>query len=114
MKCTKCDKDATHIVPDDLCALHWAEWFAKGDDSGTLKRSPRLLCNPTEPSLDVCKFVLKEIDSRTKTGQTYGEMLASKIEDLHEFMVFWRKHFIETMNPQHMPPNWDINKCAIS
>lgn len=38
MKCIKCGKEATHIVPDDLCALHWAEWFAKnneGDDELT-------------------------------------------------------------------------------
>jgi len=66
------------------------------------------------PSLDDCKDTLAEIDSRTKTGQTYGEMVASKIENLHEFIVFWRNHFIEVMNPQHMPPNWDINKCVVN
>lgn len=67
----------------------------------------------SSPSLKDCKDILKEIDSRTKTGQSYGEMLAARIENLHEFMVFWRKHFVETMKPQHMPPNWDINKCLI-
>ena len=40
MKCVKCEKEATHIVPDDLCALHWSEWFAKNKDDEDNELTP--------------------------------------------------------------------------
>lgn len=30
-------------------------------------------------------------------------------ESLFEFASEWRKHFLDTMNPQFMPDNWDVN-----
>ena len=26
-----------------------------------------------------------------------------------EFVIEWRKYFIDTFKPQHMPKGWDIN-----
>lgn len=37
-----------------------------------------------------------------------GKQLIDKIEDLDEFTIMWRKHFIDSMNPQYMPIGWDI------
>jgi len=31
-KCNKCNHLATHEVPELLCAKHWAEWFALGEN----------------------------------------------------------------------------------
>lgn len=33
--------------------------------------------------------------------------IVERLSDLHSFVVRWRKHFIETMQPKHMPPHWD-------
>lgn len=30
--------------------------------------------------------------------------------DLYDFVLMWRKHFIDTMNPQFISKEWDINK----
>ena len=38
----------------------------------------------------------------------YEEFIES-IEDLGEFMRGWRKHFVETMNPKHLPYNWTVD-----
>lgn len=38
----------------------------------------------------------------------YAEVL--KRISCEELILTWRKHFIETMNPQFMPKNWDIYK----
>ncbi len=32
-----------------------------------------------------------------------------KKDSLKNFFIMWRKHFIDIMNPQYMPKNWDIN-----
>lgn len=40
----------------------------------------------------------------------YGQYVVESVPDLHQFVVMWRKHFIETMEPQFMPVHWDINR----
>lgn len=46
----------------------------------------------------------------TINRQTHGEAVMSKVEDLQDFVITWRKHFIETMKPQHLPRGWDIHR----
>ena len=36
-------------------------------------------------------------------------MGVSKIKDIKEFIVDWRRHFIETMDPKFLPEKWSIN-----
>jgi len=43
-------------------------------------------------------------------GISYAKEIVKKIEDLDVFIVDWRKHFINTMNPRFMPKFWDVNK----
>lgn len=38
-----------------------------------------------------------------------GKRVVESMDNLHEFSVMWRKHFIEVMNPQHLPEGWSIN-----
>ena len=30
--------------------------------------------------------------------------------DFDDFYIMWRRHFIETMNPKHMPEHWDADR----
>lgn len=39
----------------------------------------------------------------------FHKLLIEKTENLHSFIKMWRMHFVETMNPQYLPKNWDIN-----
>lgn len=38
-----------------------------------------------------------------------GQMVMQKIKDIKGFIVDWRTHFVETMNPKFLPQNWSIN-----
>jgi hypothetical protein len=31
-------------------------------------------------------------------------------EKLHEFVILWRKHFLEVMSPKFMPENWSVER----
>jgi hypothetical protein len=37
-------------------------------------------------------------------------MVIEHVSDLQGFVERWRKHFIDTMNPQHMPKGWRIDR----
>lgn len=39
-----------------------------------------------------------------------GQELMKKIKDIDEFILNWRKHFIDTMEPEYLPSHWNINK----
>lgn len=37
---------------------------------------------------------------------SHGELVTAKISDFQAFTVMWRHHFLETMQPRHMPDGW--------
>lgn len=51
---------------------------------------------------------------RRKEGfHSHGEYVGKKLdtdEKLRTFIVRWRNHFLQTMNPQHLPAGWDAEK----
>ena len=38
----------------------------------------------------------------------HGQLIVSKLENIDAFIKMWRKHFIETMDPQYMPTGWSV------
>ena len=49
----------------------------------------------------------KEIKNFCTTSN--GEMVVKKLENIKEFIVDWRRHFVETMDPKFLPEKWSIN-----
>ena len=48
-----------------------------------------------------------------RTPDSFGYKVVETLktnEDYQNFIVLWRKHFLESMNPQHMPENWHANR----
>lgn len=42
--------------------------------------------------------------------KSHGELVLESYEGTtFDFVVMWRKHFLETMNPQFLPQLWDVN-----
>jgi len=39
-----------------------------------------------------------------------GNEIINKVEDVDQFILDWRTHFIDMMNPKFLPEYWDINK----
>jgi len=42
--------------------------------------------------------------------KTHGEIVMSKVTDINEFIQIWRRHFLDTMNPQYLPDGWSIDR----
>ena len=42
-------------------------------------------------------------------NRTHGEIVVSNIENLNEFIVEWRKHFIDNNDCKYLPKNWSID-----
>ena len=45
-------------------------------------------------------------------NKTAARLVAEKLttyEDYFEFVVMWRKHFVDTMNPKFLHEHWDVN-----
>ena len=39
---------------------------------------------------------------------THGEIVVSKLESINDFIVTWRKHFVDIYQPKHITKNWDV------
>lgn len=39
-----------------------------------------------------------------------GQAVVENLSDIEAFVKRWRKHFIETMQPQHMPKHWTVER----
>lgn len=58
------------------------------------------------------KHNIQLFQNRHKKYYDHGYHLVSKLntdKKLEEFIKIWRKHFIKTMKPKHMPKGWSIN-----
>ena len=58
------------------------------------------------------EHVSQHFQQRHRQFYEHGYHLIRKLnteDKMREFIILWRKHFIETMNPQFMPNGWSIN-----
>lgn len=45
----------------------------------------------------------------------FGKLIVDKLENIEEFIVFWRNHFVITMKPMFLSENWKVdNSCSIA
>lgn len=57
-------------------------------------------------------------DDLEKVATTYpeinvkvqGQIIVERLTSLDAFMRRWRQHFIDTMNPAHLPEHWDVSR----
>ena len=40
---------------------------------------------------------------------SHGKAVVDKLTDFDAFIVMWRQHFVDTMNPQYLHKDWDVN-----
>jgi len=59
---------------------------------------------------------ISKINPYVKKQRTisYGKKIVENIKDIDDFIINWRKHFINNMSPKFMPKFWDINKIEDS
>jgi hypothetical protein len=66
--------------------------------------------NGYEPlSFDEMDKFIEDNEDFMFVGNTHSQIVVDAIQDdLSDFIVMWRKHFIDSMNPQFMPEKWDV------
>ena len=52
------------------------------------------------------------LDSNVFTEEyaQHGELIVKMVGDIEEFVKTWRQHFLNSMNPKHLPAFWDVNR----
>lgn len=53
---------------------------------------------------------IKEIAERPSKTLVLSRLVVNDLKDLYGFVIFWRKHLVETMKPRFLPEGWDIYK----
>jgi len=64
------------------------------------------------------KFSAKDLGSAAKIRYRikdenyvpYGKHVINSTSSLGDFVIMWRKHFVEFMSPKFLPEYWDVNK----
>lgn len=45
-----------------------------------------------------------------RANRDYGRRVVERLPDIQAFVERWRRHFLETLNPQHMPAHWSVTR----
>lgn len=70
----------------------------------------RLCPNPTERTLKEIAFIIN-LEVETNLGKAIVEILGpDNDEALIEFSKRWRRHFVASMKPKHLPDFWDTER----
>jgi cation-transporting P-type ATPase D len=67
-------------------------------------------------ALDYDKLTLEDLKTlpeftySTKPKIHHGAIVLSKVDDLDNFVIMWRNHFLKTMQPKCLPKYWDSKR----
>lgn len=51
--------------------------------------------------------------AKIRLKEPHGKLIAEKLDNIDDFVIMWRKHFMDTMNPKFLPLDWVENKHKI-
>jgi len=109
----------TMLIDGDKLKLHK---LSKNILNGSRHNIPDYVIN--EFKIDLCELLDIGLDALTddilksnissKKDKTYiqyhSKSLMDKVTDYQRFTEIWRKHFIDTVKPEHMPDGWSIDR----
>jgi exonuclease 3'-5' domain-containing protein 2 len=87
--------------------VHYAETIPAARKEFLLNQIIRIT---KEDNPDLQKLASAEYPKALKTQ---GQLIVEKLTDIDAFILRWRKHFVETMKPMHLPDHYDINRKGI-
>lgn len=44
--------------------------------------------------------------------KTFGQCVVEKLENINDFEIRWRSHFVDYMKPKYLPEHWEVNSNA--
>jgi hypothetical protein len=53
--------------------------------------------------------MIEELSSRKKSHPEDWKKIVDELDDLDEFIKFWRRHFVDTMEPKFLQKGWSID-----
>jgi hypothetical protein len=65
-----------------------------------------------QTGLEAKRWIMEQylVDSIQNRPDPWGKLVVDKIEDIQSFSERWRQHFLDSMNPQHMPNGWSVTR----
>lgn len=66
-----------------------------------------------EESVDDLFYIVSlehHLEPMNKCYKAYFKDKIKTIDDINDFIVMWRKHFVKTMNPKYLPEHWDVER----
>lgn len=92
--------------------FHYGDKIPEEKKDSMINAIRKLLNNP-DITLEGLKQ-LSMISGEHKPDLKASELVVRKIiatpDDLDNFIIMWRKHFLEHMKPKFMPSNWDVER----
>ncbi len=71
---------------------------------------------PSESEIQILGKIKLKLDNRGNDYKSHGKLVVLKLTStntIERFIQRWRRHFINSMNPQFLPKHWKIKKRAI-
>lgn len=103
----------------ELCALGAAKALHNYASEIPEDRQTILLKRIAEyfPGEEITPEVIESLATRSRkrkpnNQKLFGKSVVDKLEDIDAFVLMWRRHFISTMQPTHLPDGWDIQRQA--
>ncbi len=60
--------------------------------------------------LDNLDFLM--VRPKPEMRKSHGEMVIEQVESIDDFIITWRKHFVEKCEPKYLPNTWNINNST--
>lgn len=54
--------------------------------------------------------LMNHLESMNKGYESFFKEKIVTLDDLNDFVIMWRKHFVDTMWPRYLPKYWDIER----
>jgi hypothetical protein len=65
---------------------------------------------------DITKEEIEMIGKKSRVPdpdfKSFGQMVVERLDDIETFVKDWRRHFVEVMKPQHLPPYWAVENSV--
>lgn len=52
------------------------------------------------------------IRPKPEMRKSHGEMVIEQIKSIDDFIITWRRHFVDTCDPKYLPKTWNVNNST--
>lgn len=68
---------------------------------------------PIEDNLKITIALVSDGKKWKKNSVEYGKLVVEKLDNIEDFCIRWRQHFIDYAKPEHMPEGWSVDNDVV-